>query len=130
MGTYRDLTVYKKSFTLALDIHKICSGFPKAETFGIISQIKRSSKSVSASIAEGYRKRQYEAYFVSKISDADMENTETQVWLEFAKELNFINLSDYEILLERSNEVGNLLNHMINHPLKYMGSIEIIKAKK
>ena len=124
MGTFKDLTVYKKSFSLAVDLHKISDNFPKSELFGMISQIKRSSKSVSATIAEGYRKRMYEAYFISKISDADMENSETQVWIDFALELNFINKIVYDELIERSNEVGKLLYHMINNPEKYIGNIE------
>ena len=124
MGTFKDLTAYKKSFSLAVDLHKISDNFPKSELFGMISQIKRSSKSVSATIAEGYRKRMYEAYFISKISDADMENSETQVWIDFALELNFINKIVYDELIERSNEVGKLLYHMINNPEKYIGNIE------
>jgi four helix bundle protein len=124
MGTFKDLTVYKKSFSLAIDLHKVSGKFPKEEMFGMVSQIKRSSKSVTATIAEGYRKRMYEAYFISKISDADMENTETQVWLEFAVALNYIDDKSYNEFIERSDEVGKLLYHMINNPKKYIGNIE------
>lgn len=123
MGTYRDLTVFKKSFSLALDIHLLSNKFPKDEIFGMTSQIKRSSKSVTATIVEAYRKRLYEAYFVSKVSDADMENSETQLWLDFALELKYIDKEIYSQFIERAEEVGKLLNHMINNPKKYIGNI-------
>jgi four helix bundle protein len=70
-------------------------------------------------LAEGYRKRLYEAHFISKISDADMENSETQVWLDFALACEYISQEIYEDLLDKSEEIGRMLNHMIEHPGKY-----------
>lgn len=119
MGTFRDLTVYKKAFGLAMDIYKLTKEFPEEEKFGLTNQIRRSSRSMCANIGEDYRKRLYEAHFISKASDADMENTEVQVWLDFAKECEFISEKAYVDLIERAEEVGRMLNHMIENPAKY-----------
>ena len=79
MSTFRDLKVYQKAFKLAMDIFRLTKSFPDEEKYGLTSQIRRSSRSVCSSIGEAYRKRKYPAHFVSKITDADMENSETQV---------------------------------------------------
>ena len=116
---FRNLVVYKKAFSLAMDIYNISKNFPKDELYSLTSQIRRSSRSVCSNIGEGYRKRLYEAHFVSKISDSDMENTETQVWLDFALACEYISNEIFNDLNKRSEEVGRLLNHMINNPKKY-----------
>ena len=76
---FRELEVYQKAFKLAMDIFRLTKSFPDEEKYGLTSQIRRSSRSVCSSIGEAYRKRKYPAHFVSKITDADMENSETQV---------------------------------------------------
>lgn len=119
MGTFRDLTVYKKAFELSMDIFRISKKFPEEEKYGLTSQIRRSSRSVCANVGEGYRKRKYEAHFVSKTTDADMENTETQVWLDFALACKYISKEIYDKFINQSEEVGRLLNHMIENPEKY-----------
>jgi four helix bundle protein len=124
---YKGLAVYQKAFDLALEIFKISECFDKSEKYSLTDQIRRSSRSVCANIVEGYRKRQYEAHFISKISDADMENSETQVWLDFALSFSYIKPEIHESLYSRSEEVGRLLNHMINHPEKYRGNIKLKK---
>ncbi len=116
---FRNLTVYKKAFALAMDIYHISKKFPKDELYSLTSQIRRSSRSVCSNIGEGYRKRQYEAHFLSKISDSDMENTETQVWLDFALACEYIKKEIFDDFNERSEEIGRLLNHMIQSPEKY-----------
>ncbi|HUX94021.1 MAG TPA: four helix bundle protein [Ignavibacteriaceae bacterium] len=118
--SFKDLTVYKKSFGLAMMIFEISKTFPKEEKYSLTDQIRRSSRSVSAAIAEGYRKRQYEAYFISKMSDSDMENSETQVWLDFAFECKYIPKDMYQSLISKSEEIGKLINHMIENPEKYI----------
>jgi four helix bundle protein len=124
MGTFKDLTVYKKSFELAVEIYNISKKFPAEEMYGLTSQIRRSSRSVSVNLAEGYRKRLYEAHFVSKSSDADMENTETQVWLDFALAFDFVNDKKHTDLTAKSQEIGKMINHMILNPKKYIGNIK------
>lgn len=116
---FRNLTVYKKAFALAMDIYRVSKKFPKDELYSLTSQIRRSSRSVCSNIGEGYRKRMYQAHFINKISDSDMENTETQVWLDFALACEYITKEIFDDFNERSEEVGRLLNHMIQYPEKY-----------
>ncbi len=117
--SFKDLTVYKKAFSLAMEIFHMSKGFPKEEVYSLTGQIRKSSRSVCANLAEGYRKRLYEAHFVSKMSDADMENSETQVWLDFALACEYISQETHDDLTNKSEEVGRMLNHMIKHPEKY-----------
>ena len=82
---FQYVLAYKKSFKLAMEIFSISKSFPSEEKYSLTDQIRRSSRSVSANIAEATRKRKYEKHFVSKLTDSDAENAETQVWLEYAK---------------------------------------------
>jgi len=82
--SFKTLLAYQKGFDLAMEIFHIAKEFPKSEMFELTSQMVRSSRLVCSNIAEGYRKRQYEKHFKSKLSDADGENSETQLWLDFA----------------------------------------------
>ena len=116
---FKDLTVYKKAFSLAMEIFHVSKSFPENEKYGLTSQIRRSSRSVCSSIGEGYRKRRYEAHFISKTSDADMENSETSVWIDFAFECGYIDEDSNEKLNDKAAEIGRLLNHMIENPEKY-----------
>ncbi len=120
LGSFRDLTVYKKAFALAMEIFELTKSFPKEERYSLTDQIRRSSRSVCAHIGEAYRKRQYVAYFVSKSSDGDMENTETRVWLDFALACKYITIDIKESLDTKSEEIGKQLNHMIENPQKYV----------
>jgi len=126
-GTYKDLMVYQKAFDLALIIFRISENFDKREKYALTDQIRRSSRSVCANIVEAYRKRQYEAYFTNKISDADAENSETQVWLDFALAFEYIDNEVYKDLFNRSEEIGRLLNHMMQNPEKYRGNMHLKK---
>ena len=81
---YKKLKVYQLAFELAMQVFEVSKGFPKEERYALTDQIRRSSRSVCVNIGEGYRKRLYKKHFIAKLSDADMENTETQVWLDFA----------------------------------------------
>jgi four helix bundle protein len=119
MGDFKDLIVYQKAFSLSMFIYTMTKQFPKDELYSLTSQIVRSSRSVCANIGEGYRKRRYEAHFIAKLSDADMENTETQVWLEFALACKYLQKEDYEKAMALSAQVGKLLQYMMRHPEKY-----------
>jgi four helix bundle protein len=118
--SFRDLTVYKKAFELAMEIFEISKAFPKEERYSLTDQIRRSSRAVCSCIAEAYRKRNYQAYFVSKSSDADMENSETQAWLDFSRACAYITDERFNDLLLKSEEVGRMLNHMVENPQKYV----------
>jgi four helix bundle protein len=119
MGTFRDLVAYKKAFALAMKIFEITKKFPTEEKYELTDQIRRSSRAVCRAIGEGYRKRQYPKHFSSKMSDADMENTETQVSLDFAETCQYISHEQYQELIDYSEEVGRMLNHMVENPEKY-----------
>jgi four helix bundle protein len=119
MGDFSDLLVYKKSFELAMNIFELSKSFPKDEMYSLTDQIRRSSRSTNICLVEAYRKRRYKAHFISKLSDSDMENSETKGWLKFAFECKYIAEEQYEKLTVQSDEVDKLLNHMINNPEKY-----------
>ena len=116
---FSDLLAYQKAFKLAMDIFEISKSFPKEETYSLTDQGRRSSRSVCAQIAEGYRKRRYPAHFISKMTDSDGENAETQVWINFAYSCRYIDKSVYDDLLERSHEIGRLIGNMINNPQQF-----------
>ncbi|MCF6224624.1 MAG: four helix bundle protein [Flavobacteriaceae bacterium] len=116
---FRTLLAYKKGFELAMEIFHISKAFPKEEQYSLTDQIRRSSRSVCINITEGYRKRLYPKYFISKLSDADSENSETLGWLQFAEACNYIS-SQTKIELEQKNsEIGKLINYMMNNPTKF-----------
>lgn len=116
---FKESTVYKKAFSLAMDIFKISKSFPKEEKYSLIDQIRRSSRSVCANLAEANRKKRYPKNFISKLTDCDAENSETSVWLDFAFECEYINELEKNNLQVKSDEVGRLIHHMINNPEKY-----------
>lgn len=117
--TFKSLLAYRKAFDLAMQIFKISKSFPAEEKFSLTSQIVPSSRGVCSAIAEAFRKRDYEKHFKSKITDADSENYETQLWLDFAIACNYISKEDHNNLLLKSEEVGKLLNYMIKNPIKF-----------
>ncbi len=119
MSSFKTLLAYKKGFEQATELFLISKNFPKEETYSLTDQVRRSSRSVCACIAEAYRKRIYPAHFVSKLSDADMENAETLVWIDFAENCKYIDKATHQKLLERNDEVGKLINYMMQHPEKF-----------
>ncbi len=116
---HRDLKVYDLAYKLAMDIYNECKLFPKDERYSLTDQIRRSSRSVAANIAEAFRKRQYPNMFVSKLADADAEATETQVWLDFALDCGYMEKEHHTWLIKGYEEVGKMLNGMIAHPERF-----------
>ena len=116
---FQDLLAYKKVFDVAMEIFELTKSFPKEELYSLTDQIRRSSRSVTITIAEAYRKREYPKYFHSKLTDADAENSETQGWLEYALACKYISQEIHDSILEKSNEVGKLINFMILNPGKF-----------
>lgn len=121
MGGFKDMSVYKKSFEMARMVFALSKHFPSEEKFSLTDQVRRSSRSVSAQYAEGYRKKRYPAHFVSKMTDADGENAETQVWLDHAVACGYVTEHDIAPILQVSEEVGRMLGDMIENPEKYLG---------
>jgi four helix bundle protein len=119
---HRDLKVYQLAYKLAMGIFQASKSFPKEEKYSLTDQIRRSSRSVAANIAEGFRKRQYPKMFVSKLADADGEATETQVWLDFARDCEYMTNECRDELTNGYEEVGKMLGAMISMPEKFMPS--------
>src|SRR5687768_7948948 len=118
MDGHKDLKVFRLAYSLAMEIFQITKTFPKEERYALTDQIRRSSRSVPANIAEGYRKRQYPNAFASKMSDADGEATETQVWLDFSVDCQYIAPELHDRLIDDYREVGRMLGAMISNPNK------------
>ena len=108
------------AFGLAVKIHNIIKHFPEEEQYSLTDQIRKSSRSVCANTAEGYRKRRYPKHFITKLSDADAENSETMVWLEFSEVFGYLNKREFDELSTECAEIGFLLNYMIKNPEKYL----------
>ena len=117
---HRDLKVYQLAYKLAMEIFKESKAFPKEEKYSLTDQIRRSSRSVAANIAEGFRKRQYQKMFVSKLADADGEATESQVWLDFAKDCEYLAPEKHQELIKGYEEVGKMLGSMMSIPEKFL----------
>jgi len=118
--THRDLQVYQVSFDIAMQIFKESKSFPKEELYSLTDQIRRSSRSVCANLAEAWRKRRYEASFISKLSDAEAEAAETQVWLEFAVQCGYLEVKiGQESLASYENIIGKIIS-LINNPQPWL----------
>jgi four helix bundle protein len=116
---YKSLIVYQKAYAAAMQVFIISKTFPKEEIYSLTNQIRRSSRSVCANIAEGYRKRIYPKHFVSKLSDSDGECAETIVFLDFAKDCGYLKKIDYDLILEEYIQVGRMLGSMMLTPGKF-----------
>ena len=113
---HRDLDVYNSAFDAAMRIFELSKAFPKEEIYSLTDQMRRSSRSVCANLAEAWRKRRYEKAFVSKLSDAESEAAETQVWLEFAFKCNYLQREDTSLLYEQYSNILRTIVGMINNP--------------
>ena len=116
---FRDLTVYKKAYRLALDIFKSSKQFPAFERYSLTDQIRRSSRSVAANIAEAWPKRLYEKLFTSTLIRAAGEASETGYWLDMALELQYLNQDKHKDMLARCIEVEKMLWSMIHYPGRF-----------
>ncbi len=116
---FKDTKLYKKAFGLAMEIFEISKSFPKEEKYSLTDQVRRSSRSVCANLAEAYRKKRYPAHFISKLTDCDAENSETNVWIEFAYSCKYIDEVMLHNLLAQTEEIGKMISHAINNPEKY-----------
>jgi four helix bundle protein len=125
--SHAELDVYKLAFESAMRIYEISKRFPKEETYSLTDQIRRSSRSVCANIAEGWRKRRYEAAFVSKLTDAEAEAAETQTWLDFASECDYLSEDVKQELWQNYNHVIGKLVNMIYKPTPWLLSKRDVK---
>jgi len=117
---YRDLRVYQLAFKSAIRIFMLSKAFPSEERFSLTDQVRRSSRAVCACIAEAWRKRRYPKSFVNKLSDADMEATETQVWLDFALEFRYVTPEQHRELNDAYDHICSQLAIMMAEPAKWI----------
>jgi four helix bundle protein len=116
----KDLTVYQKAYALAMEIFAISKGFPAEEKYSLTDQIRRSSRSVCTNLREAWAKRRYEAHFVSKFTDADGENGETETWLDFAHDCGYLSKDNRVVFVEKCREIGAMLGSMISDPSSFI----------
>jgi four helix bundle protein len=116
---HRDLKVYQLAYKLAMEIFHLSKTFPREELYSLTDQIRRSSRSVAANVAEGFRKRRYPNHLVSKLTDCDAEATETQVWLDFAFDCDYLSKENRDQLTKGYEEVGRMLSGMMSDPGKF-----------
>lgn len=117
---FKNLNVYNLAYKLAMEIFHLSKTFPSEEKYSLTDQIRRSYRSVCANIGEGYRKRIYPKHFTMKITDSDGECSETMIWLDFAKDCEYISKEEYKNLYKRYTEVGRMLGSMILNPQKFL----------
>lgn len=113
---HTDLEVYQRAFKAGMEVFRLSKLFPKDEKYSLTDQVRRSSRSVCGNMAEGWRKRRYAASFVSKLNDAEGEAAETQSWLQFAVECEYLKASDTRALYREYDELIAMLVAMENHP--------------
>jgi four helix bundle protein len=120
MSRFKTWLAYTKAYQLGMDIFEVSKTFPKEEIYALTDQVRRSSRSACANLAEANAKRRYRQHFLLKLSDALAENNETTCWLDFARDSGYISPALHHELDERANEIGKLLGYMIHHPEKFM----------
>ncbi len=119
INSFRDLIVFQKAYKLAMEIFVMTKSFPKEEKYSLTDQIRRSSRSITSNISEAWAKKIYIKSFVSKLSDSLGEEYETEVWLDFSKDCEYIDIKEYNELIKGYDEVRKMLISMMNHPEKF-----------
>jgi four helix bundle protein len=111
--SFRDLLVCRKASAVAREIFELTKNFPKEEMYSLTDQVRRSSRSIGAQIAEAWAKRPYERHFISKLTDADAEQLETQHWIDTAGACGYLTGEQIERLNQNLSEIGKMINSMI-----------------
>jgi len=120
INSAKDLKVYEVAYELAMKVFEVTKGFPPEERFALTSQIRRSSRSVCLNLRETWAKRRYEAHFVSKLTDCDGENSETDSSLDFARDCGYISPQQHAVLVALCEEIGKMLGSMIRNPSSFL----------
>lgn len=126
---FRDLIVYQKSRQLQREILNITKSFPKEEIFSLTDQIRRSSRSVGANISEAWAKRRYEKHFISKLTDSDGEQMETQHWIETALDCEYIDQKTSDQLVDKCLEIGRMLGGMMDKAEMFCGTPQTLREE-
>ena len=125
---FRELRVYQQAFEAAMRIYELSKAWPAEERFSLTDQIRRSSRSVCANIAEAWRKRRYPAHFISKLSDADSEAGENQAWLDFALRCGYLTQEEHRVLDHCYETICGGLVKMMTEPAKWCGPAQLREA--
>ena len=120
INSAKDLDVYKKAYALSMGIFHLSKSWPAEEKYSLTDQIRRSSRSVCANLREAWSKRRYEAHFISKLSDCDGENSETDTWLDYARDCGYISEKEHTELTTEGSEVGKMLGAMLKNPTPFL----------
>jgi four helix bundle protein len=116
----KDLSVYQKGYALAMEIFGVSKSWPPVEKYALTDQIRRSSRSVCTNLREAWSKRRYAAHFLSKLTDSDGENGETETWLNFAKDCGYLSSQSHDRLAGECRAVGAMLGAMIKNPTPFL----------
>lgn len=116
----KDLVVYQKAFELAMNLFQVSRLFPPEEKYALTDQVRRASRSVCSNLAEAWAKRRYPAHFISKLSDADGENSEVETWLDFAQKCGYLDSRTCNELAKQCREVGKMLGAMLRRPSPFL----------
>jgi len=119
INSFRDLIVYQKAYDVSKEIFEISKEFPNEEKYSLTDQIRRSSRSVCANISEAWAKKIYIKHFVSKLTDSLGEEYETETWIQYSKDCNYITTDQFKKLMDKYDEVRKMLISMINNPDKF-----------
>ena len=109
----KDLKIYKQAYALAMEIFEHSKQWPKEEKYALTDQIRRSSRAVCANLREAWSKRRYEANFISKLTDVDAENSETETWLDFARDCKYLSAQEHARLVKQCREIGAMTGSML-----------------
>ena len=116
---YKDLKVYQQAYSLALELFKITKEFPVEERYSHVDQLRRSSRSIPANIAEAWKKRKYPKLFVSKLTDCSGEAAEVEVWLDFSLDCGYLTLEIHDRFINGYDEISRMLFSMVKQPDKF-----------
>ncbi|MCT4643471.1 MAG: four helix bundle protein [Carboxylicivirga sp.] len=117
--SFRDLIVYQKAYKISMEIFRLTKTFPKEERYSLVDQIRRSSRSICANLSEAWAKRRYEKVFVNKLTDCLGEEFETETWLKYSLDCEYITEENHTMLMSQYEEVRKMLISMINNPEKF-----------
>ncbi len=120
ISSAKELKVYETAYDLAMKVFDVSKSFPPDERYALTAQIRRSSRSVCLNLREAWAKRRYEAHFVSKLTDCDGENSETDSSLDFARDCDYISQEQHAELVGLCREIGKMLGSMINNPRSFL----------
>ena len=123
INSAKDLDDYRLAYSLAMEIHQLSKSWPTEERYSLTDQVRRSSRSVCANLREAWSKRRYQAHFLSKLSDCDGENSETDTWLDFAHDCGYLSSADHKRLSADCKRVGAMIGAMLKNSVPFLMNV-------